>query len=1592
MKKKLIQSFMLLIVAVSVGSFVSCKDTNEGLYTQLRTQAIQENATLQAAFEAQIAALEGQITTYKQALDALEATFATYQSCNCDQTLPATISGLTAQIATLNSEVATLQAGLANAASKDDVNTINTTIASLTAQLSGLQNTLDNLLSQFTPLATEFNSFKGAQEIINGTVTDLQNELNQVKADLANINQCQCDYAYVTSKLVELETKMTAAEQRVKDAYDLATTANTKADAANTTANAANATANEAKLTAQQALDAATAATNAATSATQAAQQAVTTASLAEQAALAAGLTANEAKQFAQEAQTNANLALQTANAANALATVAQTTADAALTLANANKTEIELLKQKAATIEQNMQTLQTLISQNAAAIAQNAQDIAQNTSDIANNSTLIQKNIQDIANNTQEIANNASKIQENANKIQQNADAIAAIQTQLVGLPEKVQQALDAAAAAAGKADANFELITGLSSTIETMRTTISGLEAANATNTANISNLETAINELKTNVQTFNETILDKVTTNENSITELRTNLQNLTNTVNQTQTTITQLSQKVNTLESDLNTLRGELAQVKIDCDLNLIAAQRYADEAIAAAQTAILGQVATMLQKYAKATDLLNYATQTELNESKEALNKRITELMTQMLQEFRTEDGKIADLATLLSAKISRDSTDIAWLKEAIKQLNGKFDNYATKESLQSWFEKITNLETQMANLDRDQLISELTEIITNDILDTTDPDGLGSQIQLIINQALRDSSYISEIADLVQPLIDTAEYNDSVLTDSVKNHYADIVALTKRVEALESSTVKIEDYKLDKESIWKQINTNETNISNLKTTVKDITDNIIPGLQQDIKKLQNRMTAAEGRLDNVEKDIQQINKDVAAVQNQLAKQVTGIIIQGTKNPMFGTFNLPIDVQSNLLIAYYGVPFSSFEFPTDDTAPYGVRSDQALTSDEINMLLGLGLEQYEHRANMPLLSSAEGNAGKVYMTINPNTADLEGLELSLVNTQDKESPIKLKPIRKSDEKLQFGYTRADNGFYEADAYVTNATVMTEDNGIPLTKEDIRTAFGGIKDKLTAILNRKANEKGELQIGQIASDVYNVINKMKMDRTGLKCTYTTTDASGAEQKHSVYSEYNLGATFINPLSLDYGKDFDYVTMPGYETVENFINNLAQKVKDKVHVACDRITHAQIVNMILNFQINRIEAPDLPTNLVNYPQPGDLNQDCGKFYLKMDTTFTMDGISYFLQIPVDAQRVPVKFANDLNIGGTPITVPDADAVNVRPFRSTYNQDNEGKPTDLITLTKPTVVVWNNETTGNVESILVIPMKDHQGSIKGYVQIDMEATIETTVAGGKITLKTEDATDVATIAGGVLTPTSTQYVNMTEVYYAGTTDGKEFHLAFHYDLRDAAEQLWGLAQGSIEDVNDLLQRVQKIIDEARNVVEQINNYMGPGGKIDQTIDNAVNTYLIKYLDKVNDLVVGFVNSINRRLQPFMVARTSKGFKRVSEIKAQPTVLSSDVELFPTTKTMELLVPIARKHVAVTNVFRGSASAQDGNNDCMDKLEAANSGYLNKVFDGNKRYVKATGLVSGYVYEIAYSVLDFDGNMSTHRYYIRIE
>jgi hypothetical protein len=714
--------------------------------------------------------------------------------------------------------------------------------------------------------------------------------------------------------------------------------------------------------------------------------------------------------------------------------------------------------------------------------------------------------------------------------------------------------------------------------------------------------------------------------------------------------------------------------------------------------------------------------------------------------------------------------------------------------------------------------------------------------------------------------------------------------------------------------------------------------------------------------------------------------------------------MFGSFSLPTGTQSNILLAYYGLPAADVEFPTSLTGKY-VRPSEALTEKDMEMLGLSGDAVFTWPANMPMMFD-KGYAGKIWMTINPNTADVSGLQPTIVNSKDEESLITLKPIKPSEEKLQFGWTRADqssNGFYEAEAYVTPTDVQKV-NAPSFNTSAMMDAAKNVRDALTEMVkNQSTTGNGNMpRLEKLASDVNTIVQGLRFDRSALKVSYTSEDGEGNQTEHSVYSQYNLAATAFQPLNLGTAKDFNFQTIPGYEKAFNLLDRLSGRLNKQVHTFFYDFKNSALVEKVANLTIKDIVVKDLSDDLL------------AQFILHMDTTFIMDGLSYHLVMPMDV-NVPVKFEKDLKI---PVHIDDLDV----SVPVTWN-DKVSIDLSQVSVTTPTVVVKGTATgsptevtnsDGDPVTVLVLPVKDGSGNITGYqevplenfqVTVDIEASNQGGNAGEKIYLNGQAFANIVidkTFTGKVdiddeveyhlsIEDTFTTTVNIDKWFYFGDngTDKKSFNLKFNYDMRKAAKDLWGEAQGALNDVNTMLDDIRDIVKEVNNLINKINNYEN---KITGTVDDIV-TRAKSYIDKINSVIVNLVNSTNERFQPFMVASTNKGMKFLSGSKNYPTKLTKDIKFFATSQTMELIVPMARKHVAVTNVFKGDASAQNGNSDCKSKLTAANSGEkMNVVLDGNERVIELKGLASGYVYEIAYSALDFQGKIATRKYYVTVE
>ena len=323
------------------------------------------------------------------------------------------------------------------------------------------------------------------------------------------------------------------------------------------------------------------------------------------------------------------------------------------------------------------------------------------------------------------------------------------------------------------------------------------------------------------------------------------------------------------------------------------------------------------------------------------------------------------------------------------------------------------------------------------------------------------------------------------------------------------------------------------------------------------------KVLAERLDSVEARVTALEAQVAKNTKAIENLTGALNKLVTSVVLQGTKNPVTGSIATPFNTRSNILAAYYGsVESQGLEFPTARPRFYVDAANVQLTAKDIEVL---GATAVTKDAGVTLLGD-EGNAGTLYMTINPNTVDFSGINVSLVNSQDEFSGATLSAPVHSDEVLSFGITRAaNNGFYESKATISEANL-----------EDVKLTlnYNEIKDVAKDLVNGNG-----FNVTQMANTVANTMNSFVMDANGVKVSWQ--DYNG---EHSTYSQYGVAVTAIKPLSFSFGMDFSYTQVPGIDRIENFIGKVTDKVKAAIAKA-DKITNIELV------EIKKITLPQVP-----------------------------------------------------------------------------------------------------------------------------------------------------------------------------------------------------------------------------------------------------------------------------------------------------------------------------------------------------------------------------------------------------------------
>lgn len=264
--------------------------------------------------------------------------------------------------------------------------------------------------------------------------------------------------------------------------------------------------------------------------------------------------------------------------------------------------------------------------------------------------------------------------------------------------------------------------------------------------------------------------------------------------------------------------------------------------------------------------------------------------------------------------------------------------------------------------------------------------------------------------------------------------------------------------------------------------------------------------------------DELEKKFKALNEtvtDEAAAQKKLNeayntafdylinKNLQNIAINATENPVLGYYNAAfLGSKLNLVSSFYGTAVTN--------------QDWDITDGE-------------------LLNN--GDAGKIYITLNPNEIDPECItDLKLVDSQgneakgftlgDKEGNI----IKPTDKVLTYGFTKAAsaNGFYEVPVRATDPA-----------NDDFSLNKGELKEAAKNIIAKLQNPKeSNLNLSQIATTLYRSVNNQLKAYT-VKASYVLYDPTKPVKdrfvvKSQVAPTYDMAAFAVKPLSFNTLKD--------------------------------------------------------------------------------------------------------------------------------------------------------------------------------------------------------------------------------------------------------------------------------------------------------------------------------------------------------------------------------------------------------------------------------------------------------------------------
>ena len=172
-----------------------------------------------------------------------------------------------------------------------------------------------------------------------------------------------------------------------------------------------------------------------------------------------------------------------------------------------------------------------------------------------------------------------------------------------------------------------------------------------------------------------------------------------------------------------------------------------------------------------------------------------------------------------------------------------------------------------------------------------------------------------------------------------------------------------------------------------------------------------------------------------------------------------------------------------------------------------------------------------------------------------------------------------------------------------------------------------------------------------------------------------------------------------------------------------------------------------------------------------------------------------------------------------------------------------------------------------------------------------------------------------------------------------------------------------------AIKEAMEIAGDVQTVNDLIKKYLNLENDINGQVASAKTTVKGKIQDYLDEYHARVNK-IFGASFNLNSLVRPTLLVNDSKGVHHAFG------TFEGTIKLMPTSYSAEIFAPAYKKFIVITEVDGNPATAAD------------NVGQLGQILDGGVQQIEFKP-ASGKTYTIAYSALDYFGNIVTNYYLI---